>query len=63
MRGMPHLPTWPCMERGEEKTMTFQEYLNWLNQQRTGGDISLILLQQKHRDISKEVSVMLEARR
>ncbi len=43
--------------------MTFQEYLTWLDGKQANEDISLILLQQKHKEISKEVSVMLEARR
>lgn len=43
--------------------MTIQDYLNWKDQKRADKNISLICLKQKHRDISKEVSEMLEALR
>lgn len=43
--------------------MTIQDYLNWRDQKRASKNLSLICLKQKHKDISKEVSKMLEARR
>lgn len=43
--------------------MTIQDYLNWKDQKKADRNISLICLKQKHRDISKEVSKMLEGRR
>lgn len=40
--------------------MTFQEYLNWINQRQARRNLSLICLREKHKEISKEVSLMLE---
>ena len=42
--------------------MTFQQYLNWINQRQARENLSLICLREKHKDISREVSRMLGGR-
>lgn len=42
--------------------MTISDYLDWLKQKEANKNISEICIRQKHRDIAKEISHMIEGR-